>query len=322
MVINSDLIKLAKFIGSSIDFVQGAGGNVSYKKNNVLWIKASGTRLKDVEKQNIFVDLNLEKTKKQVLLTENLIECCLGQPANSNLKPSIETAIHSLLPHTFVAHAHSIGAIALSTQANAPSKLAKVRLDIEKVFVPYAKPGIPLAQQIISTLGEKLMVSKNDLVILLGNHGLIVASENSTRCIEIIHEIESLFSKKIGVINKSSEQKTGNFIQIYAPNTLDSKSRAYLLTGPLTPDQVVYLGAKPFNTFDNNIYSNLPVLLNIDGSVWINSGLSNDAKEIVESYIKISLIVDLQVEINYLNSFEVSEILNWDAEKWRKDQEN
>ena len=44
-----------KKIGSNSLLVQGAGGNISWKEDDVLWIKASGMWLIDAVKENIFV---------------------------------------------------------------------------------------------------------------------------------------------------------------------------------------------------------------------------------------------------------------------------
>ena len=50
-------IELSKFcseIGKNPLMVQGAGGNASYKSESNIWIKASGTKLKDAKKRNFY----------------------------------------------------------------------------------------------------------------------------------------------------------------------------------------------------------------------------------------------------------------------------
>ena len=46
-------------IGTDSLLVQGAGGNVSWKDDGILWIKASGTWLAEAESKDIFVPVNL-----------------------------------------------------------------------------------------------------------------------------------------------------------------------------------------------------------------------------------------------------------------------
>ena len=50
--------KLSKKIGDDIDLIQGAGGNVSEKIGDDLWVKASGCWLSDALKENIFISVN------------------------------------------------------------------------------------------------------------------------------------------------------------------------------------------------------------------------------------------------------------------------
>ena len=51
-------------IGSNPLLVQGAGGNISWKEGDVLWIKASGMWLIDAIKENIFVSVSLKNIQQ------------------------------------------------------------------------------------------------------------------------------------------------------------------------------------------------------------------------------------------------------------------
>ena len=63
-----NLIAISKYIGRNLDLVQGAGGNTSIKQNNKMWIKASGTWLSKSIEENIFVEVNLDRIRKNILL--------------------------------------------------------------------------------------------------------------------------------------------------------------------------------------------------------------------------------------------------------------
>ena len=56
--LKNDLKELSVFLGSNLDWVQGAGGNTSVKENGVLWVKASGYWLSDAQNNNIFTPLD------------------------------------------------------------------------------------------------------------------------------------------------------------------------------------------------------------------------------------------------------------------------
>ena len=46
-------------LGKDPLLVQGAGGNVSWKENETLWIKGSGTWLANANNEDIFVPVNV-----------------------------------------------------------------------------------------------------------------------------------------------------------------------------------------------------------------------------------------------------------------------
>ena len=56
--LHAAIVDFCARIGRDRLLVQGAGGNVSYKSNGALWIKASGTWLADAASQEIFVPVD------------------------------------------------------------------------------------------------------------------------------------------------------------------------------------------------------------------------------------------------------------------------
>ena len=65
MEIPFDLIKITEKIGKDINLVQGPGGNISYKHNGFMYVKASGTKMSDVKKKIFLLKLITEKLLKQ-----------------------------------------------------------------------------------------------------------------------------------------------------------------------------------------------------------------------------------------------------------------
>ena len=53
-------------IGKDPLLVQGAGGNVSWKDGDVLWVKASGTWLSDAIGKDIFVPVELAHLRQAI----------------------------------------------------------------------------------------------------------------------------------------------------------------------------------------------------------------------------------------------------------------
>ena len=59
MAIKTELNAFCHEIGNNSNLVQGSGGNISFKHNDTLLIKASGTKLGDAKSKNIFVAVAL-----------------------------------------------------------------------------------------------------------------------------------------------------------------------------------------------------------------------------------------------------------------------
>jgi rhamnose utilization protein RhaD (predicted bifunctional aldolase and dehydrogenase) len=61
MAINHQTIsQMCADLGKDPLLVQGAGGNVSWKENETLWIKGSGTWLANANDEDIFVPVNFK----------------------------------------------------------------------------------------------------------------------------------------------------------------------------------------------------------------------------------------------------------------------
>ena len=54
-----ELKSISTRMGKDKTLIQGPGGNTSLKEGNVLYVKASGKKLSEANKENIFVPINL-----------------------------------------------------------------------------------------------------------------------------------------------------------------------------------------------------------------------------------------------------------------------
>ena len=203
----ADLDELSFWIGSNYELVQGPGGNTSFKNGQLIWVKASGTRLEQALQSEIFAEVSLSS----------------GESTSRNeLKPSIEKFFHIANPYPYVAHVHSIGSMSVSFRADAESVLTSIQNKISIALIPYSRPGTSLEREISRTLD--FMTHQ---AALLGNHGLLVWGNTSNECKEKIRLIEELFAdwKTLGF---DSEEVFGN------ATARDIGSRS------LTPDHAVF----------------------------------------------------------------------------------
>jgi len=184
------LIYLSKQICS---FCVGMEGNVSAKNDKKIYIKASGSKLKKLRKNDI-VEYDIEG----------------NQVSNFNKKGSMELTFHLFLLKfkdiNFVAHTHPINTVSILCSKKAEI-FSKNRIfpdqvifnDAESCLVPYAKPGLELTQKIIESVNK--YIQKNDKfpkLILLKNHGIIACGRTENECIvisEICEKAAEIFIK-------------------------------------------------------------------------------------------------------------------------------
>ena len=61
----------------------------------------------------------------------------------------METPLHSLLPHRVIAHTHDVATMSLTNVHDATAeRLVKELFEGGIVYVPYGRPGFPLARSV------------------------------------------------------------------------------------------------------------------------------------------------------------------------------
>jgi rhamnose utilization protein RhaD (predicted bifunctional aldolase and dehydrogenase) len=330
---NNKLNQLCFEMGKNPFLVQGAGGNVSIKEKDILWIKASGTSLSNAMKQNIFVPVKLDLMRKEFKndnfnFTPSSIDA-------SGLRPSIETLLHGLMNHKIVIHLHMISALRYLIKVESQKELADIIGDkFSWGYVPYCKPGENLAKAV-----SLLLKKKQDLdVVFLGNHGIVIGAdsiENASNKVNLVdsilgkeqlinHDYISNISVNIPVSNKNfdwcSDQKLHNLAKNNELLQLINTSWA------LFPDHVVFLGPKPLvlenlnrlKFFDDNELSKECFIFIKDIGVLQNCNATNAQIEQLLCYFDVISNIDPNSHLQTLSEKEISELLNWDAEVYRQ----
>ncbi len=217
----AELVYASRLLGSESSLVMHGGGNTSVKcqltdmvgnRSEVLLIKASGIDLSRVTGLD-YTPLRLGPLRKlgelfgrndrvseealrrfstkefKYLLLLNMFSLT-DHMTEQRLTPSIETLLHSFLPHRFILHTHSF---ALLTISNQPDGVMLCRETLGESFgsVPYIKPGIGLARS--AALVYEANPEINGLV--LQKHGLVTfgstAEEAYTRMIDAVSKLEA-----------------------------------------------------------------------------------------------------------------------------------
>ena len=172
----NDLIELASAVSP---FTIVGEGNVSKRTKEGFAIKASGADLKTMIDSDV---VPCDYTGKQI--------------GNFDRVPSIEVCFHTWFMEKFplinyVAHTHPVETNKIlcshdifhfATTRLFPDQI--VRNGAKSCIVPYATPGIPLMEEIEKSVYEHINFEGYfPKLILLQNHGIIVASTSIKDCI-------------------------------------------------------------------------------------------------------------------------------------------
>lgn len=307
-----ELNRHAAAIGEDLRLVQGAGGNLSGKDGDLVWVKASGTRLGEALDRPIFVGVDGPRAKDDVLRVEDLRHVVVELADERASRPSIETALHVLLPHRYVFHVHSVGAVAAAAQRDPAAVLKQLREVAPVGWVPYAKPGIALARAVLAAQAEA--GGAGETVFLLGNHGLLTAAATADRARGLIDECEAVLRRDDHPLARPEGDRT----ELAPAGTLDRAAVRLLTGGVLTPDEAVFLGPRPFTEAGAGDGG---ATITPEGGVVVPDGMSADAREIAASFVAASAHADPSAPVRYLDEAEVSALVDWEAEKWRRGME-
>ena len=179
----TQLVYLSNLIGQEPRLVQPGGGNTSIKVGDALVVKGSGTDLRTVGREG-FTRLSLAalaalrdtKTMSDADMMRFMTRAMLSDgPA-----PSVETPLHSLLPHPVIAHTHDVPTMSLTNVSDAVAERLIAELFAgEIIYVPYVRPGFPLAQA-VGAMVDRLPPEAVGLA--LAHHGLVVWGQDPREC--------------------------------------------------------------------------------------------------------------------------------------------
>ncbi|MEO9826300.1 MAG: class II aldolase/adducin family protein [Paracoccaceae bacterium] len=331
----ADLRNLSAEFGQNSLHIQGAGGNASVKDGDVMWIKASGTMLGDALEQDVFVPVDLPRMVTAVLSDQPNADSPAEflVPGASDLRPSIETSLHAVFKQRVVLHTHCIHTIAHAIQNNARDLLKKRLSAFNWAFVPYAKPGANLARSVLNVLTPETDV------IVLGNHGLIVAGEtvDAVQSLQLtVHEALALEPLHLDGIDESalSTHIDGAYElpddRMLHQLALSDARVAHVSQGSLYPDHVIFCGIAVTRLAPGKTTSDAedaarqagapaPVCLLVPGAgLLLRTDANSGAKTMLRCLSDVIMRLPETAKLNYLTTAENFELLDWDAEKYRQ----
>ena len=332
--LQKDLKDLSFYLGSNLDWIQGAGGNTSVKEGGVLWVKASGFWLSDAKHKDMFTPLDratvLDKIVNKI---EDLSSAIITDKKDTILKPSIESTLHALMPHRFVAHVHSVNVISYAVLKYGKKILSQKLKGIKWLWVPYVRPGLPLTMML-----EKMNLADFDVAIF-ANHGLVIGGDSKEEVLKIFSKVErrlsrpvrSDFSKLDKVKLEGLVEAIGYRLPKHDLTHLLAKDRLSIeIIGKraLYPDHVIFLGpgSIAIMTEEEFVSKSSQKLVNFNykavvvkgiGLV-VNKKITENSEEMLHCLTNVFLRLNSDDKLQHLTKKQEADLLGWDAEKYRK----
>lgn len=187
-------------------WIQASGGNVSFKENDLIYIKPSGISIEEFSNEKVAIFSRqrfLNSFKKIDPLNSDAerdyseaIKQSQCNKESISLRPSMEAGFHALLGKKYVIHVHSIAVILLchlrGTDEQTINDWLSKTTDKKIAFIPKVVPGFRLTKAIENN-------PESDWYFL-ENHGLIINTDDPLE-VEIVKEFEKNFLREFDFKN-------------------------------------------------------------------------------------------------------------------------
>lgn len=199
----AQLVYLSNLIGQEPRLVQPGGGNTSIKVGDALLVKGSGTDLRTIGREG-FTRLSLQALAAlrhaETMSDADMMRFMTRAMLSDGPAPSVETPLHSLLPHPVIAHTHDVPTMSLTNVSDAVAERLVAELFVgEIVYVPYVRPGFPLAQA-VGAMVDRL--PREAIGLALAHHGLVVWGQDAHECyarlLRAVNTIEDYLTERAG----------------------------------------------------------------------------------------------------------------------------
>jgi rhamnose utilization protein RhaD (predicted bifunctional aldolase and dehydrogenase) len=320
-------------IGLDLMLVQGSGGNISWKNKDILWIKGSGTCLGDALKKNIFLPIDLAEIRQNIS-KGNFLTPPPTHP-HPSLRPSIETVMHAMFPHKIVIHVHPVEALSHLVRFNPKPRLGRLLgKDFKWGLIQYTTPGAALSKEVAKCLQQNSDIE----LLLLENHGIVLAANDITQAESMLEELLNRLSTKpyktacmpvtitpqlfhVPLGYKRSDDLAIDQLAIDPKFILRLKN-----DWAICPDHVLFLGADAVildaptaRIFKTENYAVAPPFIFVEGLGSLESlTINRTQKDLLRAYYEIMTRQVGNEKLKTLTDQQVKEVINWEAEKHRK----
>jgi hypothetical protein len=194
-------------------------------------------------------------------------------------------------------------------------------------FVPYRRPGLPLAREI----RRRLKPDTN--VLVLGNHGLVVAGETVAEAEALLDQVVRALTRPARPMRAGPEPRLARLVQgsDYAPSpdpgvhslALDPVSLAMARKGTLYPDHIVFLGAGIAVAEPGEAPQNAARRIGLTGRpepklVVVPKSATPALHAMARCLADVAVRLATDDPLRVLTREDELALVNWDAEKYRQ----
>jgi NAD(P)-dependent dehydrogenase (short-subunit alcohol dehydrogenase family)/rhamnose utilization protein RhaD (predicted bifunctional aldolase and dehydrogenase) len=202
-----ELIDISVQTGSDTALVQGGGGNTSVKTDDgkYMYIKASGTALKDMNENRGWRRLDIDAVNavtndpdiagydvrtREIEVVNRLLLSCRDDVSDGS-RPSVEANLHAILDKVVIhLHPSSVGALVNCKKGKEIVMDMFASQDQPVLWIPYVDPGFTLANKVKKDV-EKYQSQHGVLpeILFLERHGLFVSSSTPAKAVKIVKDV-------------------------------------------------------------------------------------------------------------------------------------
>ncbi|MEN6386616.1 MAG: SDR family oxidoreductase [Phycisphaerales bacterium] len=305
----NELISISNNVGSDLMLVQGGGGNTSVKTpdSKYMYIKASGTALKDMSADKGWRKLDVEKTLSILNdkwlasldsdVRENEITHRLGlycvDGLKTNARPSVESVLHAMLGK-YVIHLHPVVIGAYVSAKNGRKIIEKLFAHEKKpvMWINYDNPGLTLASKVSNLISNYVAVyGFKPEILLLEKHGLFVSADNYNASLNLVKKVVKICSANLKTLKTLKVRPQNNEIinnaKFAIRKAFYNVTRQYVMVNHFVDEQIfAFMNQKdagkhlsfPALTPDEMVYANGP-------AVWLENVKPDKIEAKLQKYI-------------------------------------
>lgn len=267
----NELVNVSRLYGNDPDYIIAGGGNSSFKTNDKIWVKSSGTSMADIEEDGFVC---LDRKQLQVLTEKQYssLPSKREEEVKADLKnavlypvekrPSVETSLHEVISFPFIVHTHPALANGLLCSRESKKYVSKLFAGDSVLYIEYTDPGYVLFKKVHEELLKyRNLNGREPHIVFLENHGVFVGANSVEEITELYRKIEKILlplvvrppsaedAEEENLLQKEVHELRTHFTNDFSvlPDAspmvryfVRSKEKFGFVSKPFTPDNIVY----------------------------------------------------------------------------------